>query len=184
MEPRQDRRRLPLVAREPIVSGNHQHVERSGLSRIEERPQARTFGLVQGSAEPVVRVDVRISDGPALLRSVGAPVLDLPNDALGVLGLVAFIGALPGVDRGDHRRPPTRSTARSCASSHAPRASRSTSLMDHRSLRLIILTRSWRSRGISALMRTPPALARLCRRRYLAAGVTGLRRRLLIDRPS
>ena len=60
--------------------------------------------LELGAADPVVDVDVGRVDGPALARRVGRRVLDLPGDALLVVGEV-LVGRLAGVDGGDHSYP-------------------------------------------------------------------------------
>ena len=55
-----------------------------------------------GPRDPIIRIDVLLGHGPALLRRVGAGALDLPGDGLRLVG-DGLVGALPCVDRRDHR---------------------------------------------------------------------------------
>ena len=55
-----------------------------------------------GAADAVVDVDVLVGDRPALRAAYGARVLDLPRDRLLLVGDAVLVGALAGVDGGDH----------------------------------------------------------------------------------
>src|SRR5690606_38876044 len=55
-----------------------------------------------GPGDPVVHIDVRVIDGPALRRGEGPGVLDLPSDRALLVRDSALVGGLAGVDGGDH----------------------------------------------------------------------------------
>jgi hypothetical protein len=102
-QPLQDVGGFDLLAPQP---GGLAHDDRgeggTGGQGREERRQARPVDEL-GAGDTIVNVDVRRIRRPALARRVGRGVLDLPRDALLGIGKI-LIGALAGVDGGDHRR--------------------------------------------------------------------------------
>ena len=93
--------RLDRLAAEPGLLGHDEHLERRPrLERVQKPGQARARAAEDGAGDPVVAVDVLVGDGPALLRGVGAGVLDLAGDRLRLIGDAVLLGALAGVDGG------------------------------------------------------------------------------------
>jgi hypothetical protein len=97
--------RLDLLPAEAGLFGHDEHLEwRAWLERGHEPEEART-GAKFGARHPVVHVDVRGIHDPALARGIGLCVLDLAGHGLGLIGDAVLVGALPGVDGGDHAGP-------------------------------------------------------------------------------
>jgi hypothetical protein len=64
---------LDLLAAQARLLGHDQHVERrAGAECVEQAGEARPLGAEQRARDAVVGVDVRVGDGPALLRGIGA----------------------------------------------------------------------------------------------------------------
>ena len=82
-------------AAEPALVHDHEHVEGGpGLqSRItagvHQRDEPRALQELR-AGDPVVGVDVRVGDGPALARGVGAGALELARDGLLLVGDVCW----------------------------------------------------------------------------------------------
>jgi hypothetical protein len=93
---------LVLRAAEPTLLHRHEHLK--GRARAEGVHEGQEAGPLQElrAADPIVAVDVLVRDHPALVGSVGPRALDLARDRLLLIGDV-LIGALAGVDGGDHR---------------------------------------------------------------------------------
>ena len=95
--------RLDLLAPEARLLGHDEDLERRARPEGVQEPRETWSAIAEhGAAHAIVRVDVPVGDRPALLLGVGAGVLDLPRDALGLVGDAVLLGALAGIDCCDH----------------------------------------------------------------------------------
>jgi hypothetical protein len=91
---------LDLLPAKPALLAHHERLKRrprlEGGHEPEEARRLHEFG----AGDAVVDVDVRRVDRPPLARGVRAGVLDLSGDGLGLVGAVALVRRLAGIDGG------------------------------------------------------------------------------------
>ena len=91
-----------LLAAEAGLLGHHADVERlARRQRVQQPGEPWPIGAEQRAGDPVVRVDVRVGDRPALLLRV-RPRVRSAGDGLRVVGDAHLGGRPPGVEGCDH----------------------------------------------------------------------------------
>jgi hypothetical protein len=95
---------LDRLAAEARLLGHDEDLEgRPRSERVHQPEVARALQELR-AAHAVVSVDVALGDGPALPGRIFPGALELAGDALLLVGEI-LVGALAGVDRGDHFAP-------------------------------------------------------------------------------